>query len=168
MVIDSIAAKQSVRLKKPFLKRYKIGKGRIEGEEFALVQPLTYMNNSGSIFPGLLRTYGGEKSTVLVIVDNMDLPEGTCRIKKGGSSSTHNGLKSISTFCSHNHFLRLFVGIGKPEKRDDIISYVLSRPDPDHYLRMVRGVERAAEAALKLVHRPLEEVMNEYNQRTDT
>ncbi len=166
MVIEKIAKEHSIPMKKPFFRKYLMGKGRTENVEFVLVKPLTYMNSSGIIFPELFRRYSGSGDTVVVIVDNLDLPEGTCRIKKEGSPGTHNGLRSISAHLGHNRFLRLFVGIGRPEKKQDIISYVLSGPDIHHYPIFMRGIERASEAALKLVFRPLDEVMNEYNRRT--
>ncbi len=153
-------------MKKPFFKKYLIGKGQTENCEYILVKPLTYMNNSGIIFPGLLRRYTAPGDKVVVIVDNLDLPEGTCRIKKEGSPGTHNGLRSIVDNLGHNHFLRLFIGIGRPEKKEEIISYVLTDPDAHHYPLFTRGIDRAADAALKLVSHPLDEVMNEYNRRT--
>lgn len=165
MVIDRIANENSVLLKKPFFKKYKIGRGRIEGKEFILVKPLTFMNMSGTIFPELLKKFRISAGNLIVVCDNLDLPLGICRIKRKGSHGGHNGLRSIIDQIGSNDFLRLFVGIGRPKSKSDIVSYVLSRPDSSEFPLFLRGVERAAGAAVKLITRPPEEVMNECNRR---
>ncbi len=137
-------------------------------ESFILVQPLTYMNNSGSVISDVLERYASPGDQLVVIVDNLDLPEGMCRIKKKGSDGGHNGLKSISENLGHNDYLRIFVGIDRPAEKEEIQSYVLSPPDVQHGTLFMHGVEKAAEAALKLLYRPLNEVMSEYNQRART
>lgn len=139
--------------------------GRIKGEDFILVQPLTFMNRSGMVIPSLFKKYHKVISRTVIIVDNLDLPEGTCRIKKRGSYSGHNGLKSILAYIESEDFIRLFIGIGRPAEKDQVISYVLSRPDDESYSKFMTGVERAAEAALKLVYMPIDEVLNVYNRR---
>lgn len=146
--------------------KYRAGSGRIKGNEFALVQPLTFMNNSGVVVPMVLKKFNCPEDRMIVIVDNLDLPEGECRIKKQGSPGGHNGLRSIEAVLGRSSFPRLFVGIGRPEKKEEVISYVLSSPDTAAMPRFMKGVERAAEAALKLVYLPQVEVMNEYNRRT--
>ncbi len=117
------------------------------------------------VIPSLLKKYHRILSRTVIIVDNLDLPEGTCRIKKRGSYSGHNGLKSILASIGSEGFIRLFIGIGRPAEKNQVISYVLSRPDDESYPKFMAGIEKAAEAALKLVYLPMDEVLNVYNRR---
>ena len=104
MAIEKLAAQEGLSLRKRCLHSYKWArKGSL-----TLVEPLTFMNNSGIIFPHLVK---GE-DRVVVIVDNMDLPVGRIRIRQGGSAAGHNGLKSIINNIGAD-FIRLYIGIAK-------------------------------------------------------
>lgn len=105
-----------------------VGRGRIEGTEVRLAFPTTFMNLSGSCTQALCSFYRIKPEEVLVLHDEMDLPPGSLRLKKGGGLAGHNGLKSISAnFSGNQNFYRLRIGIGKPSDRD-VINYVLGRP----------------------------------------
>ena len=122
LFIEELSRSLSIPLRKKILEPYRIGRK----DDLSLVEPLTYMNSSGIVFPGI--TAGSE---FLVAVDNMDLPVGSARLRKGGSSAGHNGLKSIISAVG-NDFYRLYIGIGRPDAGMDVASYVLSRfPDED-------------------------------------
>lgn len=123
------------------------------------------MNRSGIVIPSLMKKYHKIINRTVIIVDNLDLPEGTCRIKKRGSYNGHNGLKSILASIESEDFIRIFVGIGRPAEKAQVISYVLSKPDDQSYPEFIAGIEKAAEAALKLVYLPMDEVLNVYNRR---
>ncbi|GAB6090387.1 aminoacyl-tRNA hydrolase [Spirochaeta dissipatitropha] len=92
--------------------------------EFVLIKPLTYMNRSGSVLPFLQSKFSLDSpDDILVLVDNMDLPCAKARLKKGGSSAGHNGLKSLISSIGDSGFSRLYIGIGRGE--DSVIDYVL-------------------------------------------
>jgi len=165
LTIDSLSEKYSVRMKKPFFGRYLAGRLALGGNEAVLIKPLTFMNRSGIVFPRLMRKYGVGVESVVVICDNMDLPYGMCRVKKGGSHGGHNGLRSIVESIGDSGFIRIFVGIGRPSRRDEIVEYVLSSPPEDDFPVFMSGVEKAGSAAGMLLTNPLEEVMHEYNRR---
>ena len=122
MTVEKLAAREDLSLRKRCLLSYKAArKGSL-----TLVEPLTYMNSSGRIFPRLVK---GE-DTVVVIVDNMDLPLGRIRIRQGGGDAGHNGLKSITAcLAGAQNYYRLRIGIGHPD-RSDVINWVLNRPAP--------------------------------------
>ena len=92
-----------------------------------LIKPQTYMNDSGKVLPFLLKK-GIKAENILVIHDELELPFGKLAFKVGGSAKGHNGLKSIISVIGSD-FARLRVGIGRPDAREDVPSYVLSSFD---------------------------------------
>jgi len=97
---------------------------RINGKNVMLVLPQTYMNRSGEALDFLFKKFGANINNIIVIYDDVDLELGKIRIKERGSAGTHNGMRSIIYALGNDEFLRIRVGIGKPE--DDIIEHVLS------------------------------------------
>lgn len=105
--------------------RYKarLGSGSIKSKRVTLVQPQTYMNLSGECVKELARALGIRKEQLILVYDDVDLKEGTVRIKAKGSAGTHNGMKSVIYHLQTDDFVRVRVGVGKPE--GDIIDHVL-------------------------------------------
>ncbi len=163
--MDRIAQKYSINFKKPFFKKYLYGRGQLHGKEFIIVKPLTYMNNSGFVIPGLLKKFRIPSEKMVVICDNMDLPYGMCRIKKKGSGGGHNGLRSIDSFMEGRDYTRLFVGVSRPDRSVSIIDHVLSVPDGSDFRDFMNGVDRASGAVETIVDKSVEEAMHEYNRR---
>lgn len=121
--IERLAAQKGMKMRKRCLRRYKWARSG----NLTLVEPLTYMNNSGEVFSGLV----GAGELVVVVVDNMDLPVGRLRIRVGGSSAGHNGLKSIISAIGSD-FIRVYIGIGRPGEGTGVVDHVLGRfPDGD-------------------------------------
>ncbi|RPH54750.1 aminoacyl-tRNA hydrolase, partial [bacterium] len=83
--LELVARRLGVRLRRPWFRSYRLGRAAPDGRELRLVQPLTYMNRSGAIFPPL-RPLAGDGS-LLVVCDTLDLPPGHCRLRHGGSSA---------------------------------------------------------------------------------
>ena len=97
---------------------------RLEGHDVVLLEPSTFMNGSGRAVVAAMDAQGIELGQVLVVHDDLDLPLGTIRLKRGGGAGGHNGLKSIIAECGGPDFDRLRVGIGRPEV-GPIIDWVL-------------------------------------------
>lgn len=95
------------------------------GPRVVLAKPSSYMNLSGGPVAGLVRFYDVPAERILVIHDELDLPFGTLRLKRGGGEGGHNGLKSISAALGTRDYLRLRVGISRPPGRQDPADYVL-------------------------------------------
>ncbi len=123
------------------------------------------MNVSGEVLQEVLARTGLTLGELLVVCDNLDLQPGQCRLKLKGSSAGHRGLKSIIAHAGTQEFRRIFVGIGRPEKPEDTIEYVLSDAREEACL-IDSGVERAAEGALMLLNQDSRKVMNVLNART--
>jgi len=162
--VECIAERLHISFKKPFLRKYLIAKGRFRGEEIVLVKPLTYMNNSGSILNQVLNDTGYDIEQMLIVCDQLDLPPGVCRLRTKGSAGGHNGLSSVIRYSGTSNFKRIYVGIGRPEKKQEIVDYVLSNPGKEME-EIKRCVERSADAVLMLLYDSPQRVMNVFNKK---
>ena len=97
----------------------------VQGKTVYLIKPQTFMNTSGDIIPFLLKK-GIKAEEILVVHDEMEKKFGTLTISQGTSHKGHNGLKSIMAHVGNN-FHKLRCGIGRPEERQDVGDYVLSK-----------------------------------------
>lgn len=108
-----------------------VAKTAIAGNDVWLLEPLTYMNRSGQSVGALARFYKLNPDEVLVVHDELDLPPGVAKIKKGGSSGGHNGLKDITAALGTQDYWRLRIGIGHPRSmnlQQPVVDFVLHRP----------------------------------------
>lgn len=96
-----------------------------------LVTPTTYMNHSGQALQAYCRYYRLAPSALLVVHDDLDLPPGQLRLKRGGGHGGHNGLRDITARLGSADFWRLRIGIGHPGHRDAVTAWVLRRPSAD-------------------------------------
>jgi PTH1 family peptidyl-tRNA hydrolase len=97
------------------------------GEEFALLKPATYMNESGRSVGAFLRFYKLEPAAMLVVHDELDLPPGTVKLKRGGGTGGHNGLEDLADVLGTKDFWRLRIGIGHPGDKNLVPDYVLKK-----------------------------------------
>jgi PTH1 family peptidyl-tRNA hydrolase len=137
------------------------------GSRLFLVKPLTYMNNSGQIFPEILKRTGADLKSLLIVCDTMDLPVGQCRLKRKGSAGGQKGLASIIRRLGSEEFPRLFIGIGRPLYRQDVVDYVLSEPRGKQAAALEDAVQVAADGVIQLAEQGLEKVMNDFNRRVE-
>ena len=100
---------------------------REDAREFLLLKPGTYMNESGRSVSALLRFFRIEPGAMLVVHDELDLPPGVVKLKRGGGTGGHNGLTDIAEALDTKDFWRLRVGIGHPGHRDLVSDYVLDK-----------------------------------------
>ena len=106
-------------------------KTTIAGQEVWLLEPQTYMNRSGQSVGALARFYKIAPEDILVVHDELDLPPGAAKIKKGGSSGGHNGLKDITAALGTQEYWRMRIGIGHPRtmgSQQPVVDFVLHRP----------------------------------------
>jgi len=159
-VVAECAAFFQVRLRKRCFRLYRTAPVTTNGHDWLLVEPLTFMNNSGDIAPDFLPVDTG---SMIVVCDQMDLPVGNIRIRKGGSSAGHNGLKSVIAGFGGSDFIRLYVGTGRPKEGESVVDHVLSRETDPLY---EDGLAKAKEALVALMQgKPLIEVESAYNRR---
>lgn len=117
--------------------------GRIGEERAMLFKPLTFMNLSGQALGELMRYYQVPVENLIVLHDELDLPLGRMRVKQGGSSGGHNGLKSIDAHVGVEYW-RVRLGIGHPGDKDEVSHYVLSDFTPEEKPITEKLVDAAA------------------------
>ena len=88
----------------------------VEGQKLLLIKPTAFMNRSGQPIVEALQFYRIPPESLIVVHDDIDLPFGTVRLKKGGGDGGHNGIKSIAGFLGNRDFTRIRLGVGRPER----------------------------------------------------
>ncbi len=122
------------------------------------------MNASGDAVRQALRYAGSSINEFIVVCDSLDLPVGVCRLKRKGSSSGQKGLESVIRAFRSQEFMRLRIGIGRPEWKNDVVGYVLGIPPSGEQRLLEEAVDRAADGILQLLRDGPERVMNVLNQ----
>lgn len=123
-------------------------KARIAGQEVWLLEPQTYMNRSGQSVGAIARFYKITPDEILVVHDELDLPPGAAKLKKGGSSGGHNGLKDITAALGTQDYWRLRIGIGHPRNfnmQQQVVDYVLHRPRKEDQPLINDAIEKSIE-----------------------
>ena len=121
-------------------------KTRIAGQEVWLLEPQTFMNRSGQSVGAIARFYKITPDEVLVVHDELDLPPGAAKLKKGGSSGGHNGLKDITAALGTQDYWRLRIGIGHPRElklQQPVVDFVLHRPRADEQTQIDQAIDKS-------------------------
>ena len=141
----------------------KVGLVRFGDDDLVLVKPQTFMNVSGKAVRKLLDAYEVDAADAIVVHDDLDLPEETVRVKRGGGHGGHNGLRSLAESLGTGEFPRVKVGIGRPPGRQDPADYVLEPMRREVAERLESMVPHAAQAVLHILEHGVESAMQEYN-----
>lgn len=140
--------------------------GRNGDVRVVLAFPITFMNDSGQAVSALVRRFRIETpDQIIVVQDELDLPPGELKIKAGGGLAGHNGLRSITQHLKSQDYLRVRIGVGKPEHKDVGKGHVLSKvPARERELLDVEIVN-AADAVELIIARGVDEAMQRYNSK---
>jgi peptidyl-tRNA hydrolase, PTH1 family len=138
----------------------------VKDREVFLVEPRTYMNDSGVAVGGVMAFYKIQPADVLVVVDEIQLPLGRLRLRGSGSAGGHNGLKSVIAHIGQN-FPRLRIGVERGHPESMLRNHVLSRFLPNERDVVERAISRAADAAETFVSDGLLVAMNRFNASGD-
>jgi PTH1 family peptidyl-tRNA hydrolase len=140
---------------------------RIDGQRVALAFPQTYMNLSGESVALLVRRHGiTDPERIVIVHDELDLPLGRIKLKRGGGLAGHNGLRSIVSHLHTDAFLRVRIGIGKPPGgKERGADHVLRRPGKATRTELDVVVEEAADAVEAILGDGFDAAMNQYNTR---
>lgn len=142
-----------------------VGDVRMGDRRVVLAFPTTYMNDSGRSVGPLMRWYGIDDPTRLVVVhDELDLEPGRLRVKAGGGLAGHNGLRSIAQHVVSQDFLRVRIGVGKPPSSDRGADHVLGRIPRRLREEMALIVQEAADAVETIVTEDVETAMGRHNR----
>ena len=163
MVADELARRHGGSFRAKFSGQ--LAELRIGGERVALLKPETYMNESGTSVGAAARFFKLEPAAVLVVHDEGDFDLGRMQARLGGGLAGHNGLRSIAQHLRTQDFLRLRVGVGRPERGDPrpLADYVLSDFEPHDDVEGI--VARAADAVETVVAEGLEAAQRRVNEK---
>lgn len=137
-------------------------KGHAAGGNIFIQKPMTYMNLSGKAVASLMNYYKISHQELLLVYDDIDLPLGKLRIRKGGSSGGHNGVESVTQETGSSDFARLRIGVGRADARTQV-DYVLSGFAADEQKLFGKVLEKAVDAVRLILSRGLQKAMNEFN-----
>lgn len=133
------------------------------GNPISLILPFGYMNNSGGPVQQAMAFYKVPADRLVVVHDDLDLELGRLRLKMGGGTGGHNGLKDVQRRCGGPSFLRCRIGIGRPPGRQDPADFVLRRFSSKEREVIDPTIERAADAIVDLVGMGLEAAQNRHH-----
>jgi PTH1 family peptidyl-tRNA hydrolase len=161
MVVDELGRRHGASWRGKFSGQ--LAEVRIEGSRVALLEPETYMNESGRSVAAAARFFKVEPAQLLVVHDEGDFDRGRLQARHGGGLAGHNGLRSIAQHLKTPDFLRLRVGVGRPGWGDprDLADYVLSNFEPEDDADTI--VRRAADAVETVAREGLEQAQRDFN-----
>ncbi len=146
--------------------RADVVEGRLVGAPVVLAKPKSYMNESGGPVASLRSFFKVPVERVVVVHDELDIPYGAVRLKRGGGDNGHNGLRSISSSLGSRDYLRVRVGIGRPPGRQDPAEFVLKDFSSLERRDLPFHVDRAADAVEALLTGTLEAAQNVFHADT--
>ena len=162
--INSIAKKASIDIDKSkfssLCARYESGENY-----FLLSKPQTFMNESGKAVREIKNYYKIPIDKTIIVFDDLDLNVGQIRIKRGGGSGGHNGIKSIIEELSEDTFIRIRIGIGKPVKKTDVDQYVLSKFNQNEVSTIKEIIDISDEIIDDIVFKGIAFAMNKFNSK---
>ncbi len=161
MVCDELARRTGTRFRSKF--SGELAELRLDGARVALLKPQTYMNESGRSVAPAMRFFKVAPADLLVVHDEVDLEPGRLQARLNGGLAGHNGLRSIARDLGTRDFLRLRIGVGRPERGDPrpVADFVLSPFPPDVDVDAI--VARAADAVAMLVGEGMEETQRRFH-----
>jgi PTH1 family peptidyl-tRNA hydrolase len=161
--VDELARRCSTQFRSESKYKSDVARCTVDGKDCRLQKPMDFMNRSGQSVAALAGFYRIPRNAILVVHDDLDLPVGTIKLKKGGGHGGHNGLRDLVSHLGGNDFLRLRIGIGHPGHRDDVVDYVLKNASREDRGLMDQAIDDAIsvmpqiiagdiEAAMKALH----------------
>lgn len=162
-VVDELARRNGGSFRRSWRFPAELAEVTLGGQAALLAKPRTFMNRSGEAAGPLARKKGVAAEDVVAVVDDVELPAGKLRIRRGGSAGGHNGLKSLIEHLGTDEFPRVRVGVGPVPAGQDRVEFVLGRFAPAERDVVAAAIERAAEAVEKAMRDGWERAMNEFN-----
>lgn len=165
MVADLLASRVGAKFGRSKRAHADVAEGRLGfgGPKLVLIKPLTYMNLSGAPVVSLAQFFKVPVSNVIAVHDELDVPFGQVRAKRGGGEGGHNGLRSMSKSLSSKEYARVRFGIGRPPGRQDPADYVLSDFSGAERKELEFLVDRAADVVEAIVLEGVEWAQNKYH-----
>jgi PTH1 family peptidyl-tRNA hydrolase len=161
--VSGFAKEYKLKFKRSLLFQSLIAHSRIEKETLIICLPLTFMNNSGKAVKKILSRKKIELKNLLVVLDDVNLPFGTLRIRPGGSHGGHNGLNSIIESLGTQQFSRLRLGINNADKKGVLKDFVLSQFSKDEEGALKPFIKKAKSCILAWLREGVVKAMDNFN-----
>ncbi len=162
LVLDELGKKVGIEIGKEKFQSL-CGEGFFDDKKLLLQKPQTYMNRSGDAVQSASNFYKIAPENIIVVHDEMDISLGRIMIKPGGGSAGNNGIKSIIANLGTQDFIRVRIGIGKPNTKDEGANHVLSEFSKSEGEIMEDSIITATDAVLEIINNGLQSAMNKYN-----
>ena len=162
MVLDRLAAQHDFKF--TMKKLAYTAEFKYKGRQIYFIKPTTYMNLSGKALRYYMDAYKVPIENVLVITDEIQLPQGKIRIKPKGSHGGHNGLRNIEELLGTQEFIRMRFGVGDDFPRGQQVKYVLSNFPENNLEELLIDLDRAGDAVLSFCTLGINQAMNNFNQ----
>lgn len=162
LVVQVLAGRSGSRFKS-HKSRCEVAETRLSGMPVVLAKPMSFMNESGGPIVSASRFFKVPVERITIVHDDLDLPFGTLRLKRGGGEGGHNGLRSATASLGSAEYARVRFGIGRPPGRQDAADYVLREFGGAERKDLPFLLDRAADAVELLLARGLEPAQNEYH-----
>lgn len=159
--LDYLAGKYLLSFKSEPKFQAQAAVGTVAGRRVRFLRPDTFMNHSGHSVGPFARYFDIEPEEILLIHDELDLPPGVVRLKKGGGHGGHNGLRDSASHLGTADFVRLRVGIGHPGQSSEVVSYVLGKPSAEDRDKIVESITVAGALFDRIVEGDFQGAMNQ-------
>ena len=164
MVADVLAGRAGARFRRD-RSRAQVAEGRLAGLPVTLAKPMTFMNLSGGPLASVRAFYKLPPDRIVVIHDELDLPFGSIRLKRGGGDNGHNGLRSVTAALGSRDYYRVRLGVGRPTGRMDPADFVLHDFSAAERAELPVLLGRAADAVETLLSQGLAAAQNDFHDR---
>jgi PTH1 family peptidyl-tRNA hydrolase len=164
MVAEEIAADAGERFRKVRFLPVELAELRIDDERILVARSTRFMNESGTSYASLAKKHDVEPAHLIAVHDELDIPAGTIRVKLGGGTSGHNGVRSLDRALRSPEFLRVRVGIGRPPGRQEPADFVLQPVASRDRADLALLVSHAADAVRSLITDGLERTQDRFNR----
>ena len=166
MCVNDLAKRHGISLNKKQAEA-RTGEGAIGGVNVLLVRPQTFVNRTGDAVGPLVRKYRVTPDRLIVIHDDLDLPPGKIRVRLGGSTAGHKGVRSTLDAVGRPQFVRVRVGIGRPDETDgpqaDVIDYVLGDFTEEEKKVIETAIPQVSEAVECILSEGITATMDRFN-----
>lgn len=163
--VDALAKKNALRFRREKRFHAEVCRLATSAADCFLCKPASFMNQSGMAVQAIASFYKIVPEEILVVHDEIDLPPGVIRLKRGGGHGGHNGLRDIIATLADKNFNRLRIGVGHPGSSDQVVDYVLDRaPAPEEELIM-QGITSALDLIPQILAGELQKVMNKLHKK---
>jgi PTH1 family peptidyl-tRNA hydrolase len=164
-LVDELARQHGVQFRSDGRAHGESCRIALAGQELWLLKPMTFMNRSGLAVVTLARFYRIAPPEILVVHDDLDLPPGAARLKRGGGHGGHNGLRDVLAHLGDPDFLRLRLGIGHPGDRREVLDYVLRRAPLEEQALLEAAIVEALRELPRIVAGQLAQAMQALHRR---